>query len=177
MRVFVWCHVLLVPRRPVRACTGIRCVCSLEVVHNRLGFLARIRYQGELFVENWAGELEDGGPSKSRVHPPLVPRRKSPPRARRPPLQPLILLPNPLKPKNRLAEYHYHPPHPCRARSPYIRGGGVRVLRFLAILGSAAQVRIGTLDCKFDPGCKFDPNPNRDTACTSLQVWSSVEVW
>ena len=32
-------------------------------------------------------------------------------------------------------------------------------------------VRIGTLDCK------FDPNPNRDTACTSLQVWSSVEVY
>ena len=34
----------------------------------------------------------------------------------------------------------------------YIRRGGVTILRFLAILGSAAQVRIGTLDCKFDPG-------------------------
>ena len=42
----------------------------------------------------------------------------------------------------------------------YIRGGGVEVLRFLAILGSAAQVRIGTLDCKFDPGCKFDFLPS-----------------
>ena len=59
----------------------------------------------------------------------------------------------------------------------YIRGGGVGIHRFLAILGSATQVRIGTLDCKFDPGCKFDPNPNRDTACASLQVWSSVQVW
>ena len=62
-------------------------------------------------------------------------------------------------------------------KSAYIRGGGVTILRFLAILGSATQVRIGTLDCKFDPGCKFDPNPNRDTACASLQVWSSVQVW
>ena len=33
----------------------------------------------------------------------------------------------------------------------YIGGGGVTILRFLAILGSAAQVRIGTLGCKFDP--------------------------
>ena len=67
--------------------------------------------------------------------------------------------------------------HFCERDRGYIRGGGVGIHRFWAILGSAAQVRIGTLDCKFDPGCKFDRNPNRDTACTSLQVWSSVQVW
>ena len=50
----------------------------------------------------------------------------------------------------------------------YIRGGGVEVLRFLAILGSAAQVRIGTLDCK------FDPNPNRDIPSTDRDTGLQV---